>query len=362
MKKIALFLAILAVPAITLMSCSKNSPTAPSLAPDQGKMMFALDAADNIATGQVTVTKGALTHVLPITITDHSGTVTFAGIQVGHWNILVQLFDVDGAEIYTGTGEAIVTKNATTTVTIRVEHNTGTLIINVEVPGLVFWNKMGSMTELQNSEEGPGFDHIQGIKEFAPVQHGNGVEVYDVGGNGVHVLTPAPLGNMKAGAIEYWYLSNSTEITREAEYLAGINDPTYSKINLGSAMYWDAGYNGNCGLYFGIYDGTSNHSIQTGTVPNANITFSTTEPTHLAFVWDWDGINGSADTMRVYRDGVLLLSSQDVMAAWDDSVTEYMIAGTGDYRPTWHTAPNGKVDNLKIWNYSKTDFSDRFVE
>ena len=134
MKKFALFLAILAVPAIALISCSKNSPTAPSLAPDQGKMMFALDAADNIATGQVTITKGALTHVLPITITDHSGTVTFAGIQVGHWNILVQLFDADGVEIYTGTGEAIVTKDATTTVTIRVEHNTGTLIINVEVP------------------------------------------------------------------------------------------------------------------------------------------------------------------------------------------------------------------------------------
>jgi hypothetical protein len=59
---------------------------------------------------------------------------------------------------------------------------------------------------------------------------------------------------------------------------------------------------------------------------------------------------------------VLLLAGQPRFDGWNDAVTDFVIWGEGDYRPGWATAPNGKMDNLKIWNYPKTDFSDRFVE
>jgi uncharacterized protein YcfL len=344
-------------------SCAKHNPVAPSQAPSQGKMLFTLEAADNVVSGKVTISKGAITQDLPISITNHTGTVNFDGIQVGTWQILVQLFDSSGVEIYTGNGTALVTLNATTTVTIRVNHNTGNLQVIVQVPGLmVFWNKMGSMAELQNSEVGPGFDHIQGIKEFSPVKYGNGVEFDYSYACGAHVLNPAKLGNMKAGAMEFWYLSNTEKPDREAMYLCGINDPNYSQCGISVGLYRDAGYNGAVGLCLSGYEKTNYFRIQTGTVGNANITFSTTEPTHLAFVWDRDGIAGSADTLRIYRDGVLLLAGQPRFDGWNDAVTDFVIWGEGDYRPGWATAPNGKMDNLKIWNYPKTDFSDRFVE
>lgn len=117
-----------------LVGCSKNNPVAPNIQPEQGKLMFALDAADNIASGTVTITKGTITHVLPITITNHTGSVAFEGIQVGTWSITVQLFDAEGLEIYSGSGEAVVIKNQITTVTIQVEHNTGKLVIIVDLP------------------------------------------------------------------------------------------------------------------------------------------------------------------------------------------------------------------------------------
>lgn len=115
--------------------CAKANPVAPSQTPEQGKLLFALDAAsDNIATGKVTITKGNITQVLPITITGHTGSVAFSAVQVGHWSIQVQLFDADGVEIYSGDGTAVVAKNATTTATIRVNHNTGnlTIIVNTD--------------------------------------------------------------------------------------------------------------------------------------------------------------------------------------------------------------------------------------
>lgn len=348
-----------------LTNCTNDlNPLNPNNA-QTGNMGFAMsfDPASEIASGTVTITKGNITLTKPITIVDHQGSVNFDNIQVGHWHILVQLLDSEGYVIYTGEKDAIVQKDQTTTVDITVSENTGNLVVNVNVPGLpILWNKLGSMYELENSEVGPNFDYIQGIKEFAPVKYGNGVEVNYANGNGICVLSPVTLGCMKAGTIEFWYLSNTEEPDREAMYLPLISDPTYNKVRISVGLYHDSGYVGNYGLSFHISDNGNLHRIQTGESGNANITFSTNEPTHLAFVWDWDGIEGTADTMRVYRDGQLLLSGQDTFNSWDDDVTNYIIRAMGDSRSTWNTAPNGKMDNLKIWNYAKTDFSDRFTE
>jgi hypothetical protein len=139
MKKYLGLSLVLIVASVLFLSCGKNSPTAPNLAPEQGKMAFSLAIPvmpnANIASGRVTITKGVLVLVKPITITNNTGSVSFDSIQVGTWAIAVQLFDAAGVEIYTGTGSALVSPNATTTIRIQVVANTGTLVIIVEVPG-----------------------------------------------------------------------------------------------------------------------------------------------------------------------------------------------------------------------------------
>ena len=83
---------------------------------------------------------------------------------------------------------------------------------------------------------------------------------------------------------------------------------------------------------------------------------------HIALVWDIHGIDGSSDTARLYIDGNLIAAS---------TVQYNPIAGHGlgyigriqNQTPGWDDC-YGKLtfDNVKIWGYAKTDFSDRFNE
>ncbi len=87
---------------------------------------------------------------------------------------------------------------------------------------------------------------------------------------------------------------------------------------------------------------------------------------HVAGVWDRSGIAGSADTVRLYVNGEVVAASR----ARDWGTTPCArrrpagqwrcftdVAGCND------TCANVfAVDNLKLWNYAKTDYSDRFEE
>lgn len=121
-----------------LISCSNNHPVGPLSQPDNGMIEFALSTTgspeENIASGLVTINKGALAQSENVVIEDHAGTVRFSNIQVGEWAIVVQLFDSAGVEIYSGTGTAVVNKDQNTTVSIKVIGNTGNLKITVDLP------------------------------------------------------------------------------------------------------------------------------------------------------------------------------------------------------------------------------------
>ena len=311
-----------------------------------------------------------MTHVLPITITDHSGTVTFAGIQVGHWDILVQLFDEGGVEIYTGTGEAIVTKDATTTVTIRVEHNTGTLIINVEVPGLVLWSKLGSVTEVQNSEIGPDLA-VQGGPSFDPCKFDNGV--HSPNNETDYVYGDSSLVLVEKGCVEfYWKPPYGSDIT-------GLeNVSTFFHISPNEPMPGSAPNDSNQLLFMFIpvhspdhfnfrwsyvtkVDNTQYTVHHLGLDPNA---FATDEVIHLAVVWDKNKSIEGQYSLAVYQNGVLLGGTDediDVRSSWGFPYLGIAGKGKSDLASAWDGC-KGPVDNIKIWNYPKTNFSDRFME
>jgi hypothetical protein len=87
---------------------------------------------------------------------------------------------------------------------------------------------------------------------------------------------------------------------------------------------------------------------------------------HIAGVWNRLGIGASSDTVRLYVDGEAVAASQ----ASDWGITPCArrrpagqwrcltdVAGCND------TCENTfAVDNLKLWNYAKTDYRDRFEE
>ena len=81
-------------------------------------------------------------------------------------------------------------------------------------------------------------------------------------------------------------------------------------------------------------------------------------PFHVAVVWDIDGIDGSSDKVRMYRNGSVVGSTS---ASWNTvgPVQDDIILG---YGPDGGGYDKFISDNLKIWDYAKTDFSDRFEE
>lgn len=89
--------------------------------------------------------------------------------------------------------------------------------------------------------------------------------------------------------------------------------------------------------------------------------------THLAVVWNDTGILGGSDTMRLYKDGVVIDSTTDPFTGTFSSTTDIFFGGWGN---PYYTQPgstcfwnnNGIIDNPKIYNYAKTNFSDRFYE
>jgi hypothetical protein len=81
-------------------------------------------------------------------------------------------------------------------------------------------------------------------------------------------------------------------------------------------------------------------------------------PIHTAIGWDVDGINGTADTVRVYRDGVLIGSATGV---WNPVAAPLYDLVLG-FSPDSGGYDKYISDNIKVWNYAKTDFADRFVE
>jgi hypothetical protein len=86
---------------------------------------------------------------------------------------------------------------------------------------------------------------------------------------------------------------------------------------------------------------------------------------HVAGVWDRNGIDGSADTVRLYVDGQVVAASQE--SDWGTTTCSHRLPGVDrcflDVAGCNDTcADTFSEDNLKVWDYAKVDFRDRFQE
>jgi hypothetical protein len=64
--------------------------------------------------------------------------------------------------------------------------------------------------------------------------------------------------------------------------------------------------------------------------------------------------------MRIYRDGELVASNTDTIA--DIMVDDGVVKLLGHHEYYRYNQPTAYMDNIKVWDYAKTDFSDRFIE
>jgi hypothetical protein len=228
--------------------------------------------------------------------------------------------------------------------------------------GLVLWNRLGSESDVRNSRVGPGGTLNAG--RFVEGRFGKGIELNMQEQFGVSFppeIVPGP-----DGCIEFW----AKLLDFPAALPWGDRPGLFAVCNKDGGSGFMLHFNGNdgasngglcarvaglCSAGTGQYgDWTYARALGTGTVADWH---------HYALVWATGGIAGVADGSRkaaVYVDGRLNTGY------WGGGTGNTLAVPTnGRFGLLCHqgvTAGSIVYDNLKIWNYAKTDFSDRTEE
>jgi len=219
---------------------------------------------------------------------------------------------------------------------------------------LVLWNKLGSETEVLNSEIGENGELVGPGNNYEPAKFGNGYVRTDVNS---YIKFPSSVleARRTSGTIEFWVMpkvTNPVAFNYGAYMLVGYS---ISGSDALAFVRWGDGITG-LGISGGVnFDGTIHKT------PEESQQFVATvgEAFHIALVWDVNGIDGTAETIRIYRGDSIIGTSTDT---WDDNATttyDHFYIGTG---PDSQAYNKYIMDNIKVWNYAKTDYSDMDTE
>ena len=218
---------------------------------------------------------------------------------------------------------------------------------------LIFWNKLGSNTEVSNSEVGVD-GVIVGTPNYSTVHFNNGVGNFPSESTHIKFDDLFSTNNYSEFTIEFWFKWNSTG-TADYSVISGSQ----------SSSAW-----GNTNWYILINgEGPGTCSINVVFVFNAidyilygwNATFNIGDIDHLAVTVDLSKTDG--ERIKLYRNGVDLGNPDWANVNTNPHSTYKFPSYTRIGQSTFNSwLLTSYADNLKIYNYTKTDFSDRFTE
>lgn len=230
---------------------------------------------------------------------------------------------------------------------------------------LILWNKLGSDTEVVNSVVGPGLAKMmrQGGNDCAYIdgKFGKAIRFPDSYPGGTVLSGPMSIINKAQGCVEMW-------IKPPLDVQNGIiqNMPRESWAVF-YAQKWDGIYDSKgLTVYFGQGDANKPNLMFTyfynntwTEIHDSISTYSSDQWAHIATVWDINKQIDGNKSLAMYVNGIQVAYSQDdiqMSLPWRDIFT---LGGDFLYSQNFRS---GAVDNLKIWDYAKTNFSDRFAE
>jgi hypothetical protein len=266
--------------------------------------------------------------------------------------------------------------------------------------GLLLWNRLGSARQVRHSAYGPNltfFDchdrtataaiggpcsiDVRGKLRYVRGVHGRAATV---GGRSfaearVHtaVLRESIL-NPEHGAVEAWYRQRSNPVPFEHNPHRIFGGP-YSLTGVDEVMLFsqDRLDSGDPRLHFELFFGQEPppfvpaHIVAARSLVDGRRGYRISRLNghwiHIAGVWDRQGIAGTSDTIRLYVNGKVVARSKATnwgttpcgrrVSARPAGACFLDVAGCNDV-----CAGTFAVDDLKLWNYAKTDFSNRFQE
>lgn len=236
----------------------------------------------------------------------------------------------------------------------------GPLVVTLRKGHLVFWNSLGSDTEVLHSVAGPALSlftdgggiHIPANREYKPGVSGNAITIgpgnYGVAQRVHNVILndPGKIIDPMKGAIECYFFQNQSPVAY-SHNPHRIFDGAYGLLSGLGFMSHDYNEDGliNALTFYLVLGGA------TVTVSSMDFNAYNGQWVHVAAVWDWSGINGTKDTMRIYINGEKAAAGQDI--GWGTVFgTQADIAGGNDN----NIARQFFVDEMKIYDYAKTAY------
>ncbi len=242
------------------------------------------------------------------------------------------------------------------------------LTVNLwKLKGLLLWNKLGSAAEVLHSRVGPN-GVIVGDIEYLPAKHGSGFKPLPRTGDPNipdNFIDFQDLNLGPRGCIEFWYHPSWSDWS-----VGHCVDIMWYAIIIGSApnAFMSLEYNDWQGYLLvgaGVY---GQGGVEKDYVPAAILGWSTVQPFHVALVWDGEQL-APIDRVRFFVNGSEPIPSRHFLMNpdfWGWPPEAVLRVGSRVFSGDWYRHPwegsEGTIDNIKIWSYPKTDFSDRFVE
>jgi hypothetical protein len=261
--------------------------------------------------------------------------------------------------------------------------------------GLLLWNKLGSSHEVTHSASGPDLVFFDCRDAETPsfgrrcstdvpgkLAYHRGVvgAAASVAGGPyfeearVHTaLLRQSILNPEQGAVEVWYRQTSDPVPFKHNPYRIFGGPYgltgVDEVQLFSQDRLDSG---DPRLHFSVFFGeepppfTPPHVVAVRSLADHTegypISALNGQWIHIAGVWDRAGIAGTSDTVRLYVNGKIVAAStatnwgttrcDDRRSARPAGACFLDVAGCNDT-----CANTFAVDNLKVWNYAKTDYS-----
>lgn len=218
---------------------------------------------------------------------------------------------------------------------------------------IILWNTLGSLAEINKSLigeagalTGTGEDYVDGKFNTA----------IEIPAYSTTASANFPSEIKPQGSIEFWWKPSfaNADITSDTPYLFMDYTASASIIclftqNQATNRMW-------------IY-----HPLTATTIGYIyyDITFSASTWYHCAIVWDANGIDGTSDKRRFYFNGSQASVGSGSPQIETDSIYSGVILSSTLYIGNNNTGVMGAkavIDNLKYYNYAKTDYSDREQE
>lgn len=219
---------------------------------------------------------------------------------------------------------------------------------------MTYWSKLEGASDITSPQVGPA-GTLSGAPTYVAAMFGMGASCMAVS-TGWYVPADSILNKFR-GCIEFWYKPNfgmpvAVSITHVA---LGDNSPglAYCDIYL---MIGGEPIPSNR-VRFAMRRGSDGDGW---VYADGSCIWAANGLVHLALVWDVAGFKVSSTTyfQAIYRDGTFVAGStdSDFKVNWTSSYINF------GYSTDVLSYADGILDNLKIYNYGKTDFSDRNTE